>query len=157
MQHPTLTVADGNPGVATGVADERNQKDLWINAGEHADALEAEPVIAVDVVRVPLRPVGKMAFRIPGAIEQLRVDRRLVFRPEAVDLGAGEVGKATRMVEVEVGAGDVADISRVEAEPADPLDRGLGGIARWPKGGRERDPESPVRMAEVVDPHPGVD
>ena len=65
--------------------------------------------------------------------------RGLVLGAEGVDLGVGEVGQAAGMVEVEVGAGDVAHVGRVEAQAADPLDRRLGDIARGPERGGERD------------------
>jgi hypothetical protein len=45
-----------------------------------------------------------------------------------VDLGVGEVGRAAGVVEVEVGAGNVADVGRIVAERANLLDRRLGGI-----------------------------
>ena len=142
MQHPAVAVADGDAGVPARVADERDQQNLGIDARQHADALEAEPLVAVDVVHRPLRPVGEVAARIARTVEQLRIDRGFVLGTEGVDLGAGEVGQAAGVIEVEVGAGDVAHVGRVEAHAADPLDRGLG-VSPDGRKAAGRDAEAP--------------
>lgn len=72
-------------------------------------------------------------------------------------LGLGEVRQAPRVVEVEVGERDVADVGGIEPHRPDPLDRGLLRLRLGPQGEVERDPEAPVGVAGVLDAEPGLD
>ena len=157
VQQPAVLVAHGDRGVATGVADQRDHQDLGVDAGEHPDALKAEPRVAVHLVGLPLRAVGEVAARIAHPVAQARMNRGLVLRLERVDFGLREVWEPAGVVEVEVGAGDVPNVSGGEAEPAHVLERGVGCVFRRPERRRERDAERTVRIAQVADAHPGVD
>ena len=92
VQEPAVPFVDRDPGLAGGVARQRDEEDLGIEVGEDPDALEPLPLVAVDRVLDPVRPVAPVRGQVAGALAKARVHRRPQLRLEDVDLGVGEVG-----------------------------------------------------------------
>ncbi len=138
VQQPAITVGDGYRAVAAGVAAERDQQDLGVQA-QRAHGVESAPRLAVRLrVRHPVRPArrlgGTVADAVLGASPGGR-HRRAVFGLAEQHLGPGEVGQSPGMVEVEVAEDDVPDVLRrkpsavtwCSADP--PRGRGRAGLA----------------------------
>jgi hypothetical protein len=101
--------------------------------------------------------VGEVRARVARAVAELGAHGRRALGREHVDLGTGEVGQPARVVEVEVGDGDVADVGRVEAQAADLLHGRLTELGLRAKADRERHAETSVRAGDVVSAEAGVD
>jgi hypothetical protein len=75
---------------------------------------------------------------------------------ENVDRGVGEIADPSRVVEVEMGRHDVADVAWAVAQIRDLPERRLGDVEAWPRHRVEQKSEPP-RLVDVVDPKPGID
>ena len=100
------------------MAGERDQQHLGAEVGQDLHALEAEPLVAFDVVPDPACGLCFQWTReVAGAVAQARVERGVELAPEDVDLGLGKVGQAAGVVGVEVG-GDDLRARRPAAKPS---------------------------------------
>ena len=124
--------------MAAGVADQRHHRDLRVEAGQQAHAVESEPLVAVDVVLDPLGSVAPLRRDVAGAVAKRRIQSRCELWGKDVHLGGREVAEAAGVVDVEVGRDDMAHVAGVEPEPLDLPDRGLGGVGHRAHEGAER-------------------
>jgi len=155
MQQPAVAAVDGDAGMATGVPDQRHQRQLDIEPRQDPHALESEPLVAaVGVMGHPLRTVLPVDARIAKTLVDAWVKRGRKLGCKDVDLGRGEVGEAPGVVGVEVGGDDVANVAGREAEPLELLQRRRLDLR--PSAHKALDAESP-RILRVLDPEAGVD
>ena len=70
MQQPAVRGVDRNAAVPPGVPGQRDQGDLGVEAGDHADALEAEPGVAARLVLDPVRVVAPLLAQVALAPAQ---------------------------------------------------------------------------------------
>ena len=95
VQQPVSIALDGDPGVPEAVAREGDHQHLRVAAGQHAHALEAEPLVATELVRDPLRPVGPMHLpdRVAGALAHRRVHITSCSRAQRWTAALGKSGR----------------------------------------------------------------
>src|SRR5262249_19670188 len=127
VEHPALVVADGDDRVAARVPGERDDGEV---GPKRPDAAEPHPVISLKVLG---NQVETGTGNMMPAVAKLARHRRLVLRLEAVDRGAGKVGVAPRVVDIEVCGDDVADVGRL---PPPRLDLGQRGVLAAPARAR---------------------
>ncbi len=129
MQQPAPGVPDGDRAVASGVTAEGHEQDLRVQPVQRPDRVEAEPGVALGFrIRHPVRAVRPLGGAVADAVLGVGAGRRhrgAVFGLGQVDLGPGEVGQTSRVVEVEVAEHDVPYALRPEAQPGHLVQRGL--------------------------------
>ena len=81
---------------------------------------------------------------------------RAKFGGENMDRSVGEIADPSRVVEVEMGRHDVANVARAEAQIRDLPERRLGDVEAWPHHCVEQESEPP-RLVDILDPKPGID
>ncbi len=155
VQQPAVAGLDRDAGVAARVADQRDQQHLGAEVGKDPHALEAEPLVALDLVPDPARVVLPVDAEVAGAVAQARVEGGVELAAEDVDLGLGEVGQAAGVVGVEVGGDDLAHVGGVEAE-ALTCSSAVSSIVGLRVHQREDGPEL-FRVARVLGAEAGVD
>ena len=105
--------------MAARVSRKRDDQNLRVRARKWSHRLEAHPLIPVDVMRMPLRAVlEKVLHHARLFLEARALDRVHLGTPD-VELGVRKVGKAARVVDVEVGRNEVPYIRDAETERLD--------------------------------------
>lgn len=160
MEEPAGAVFDGNAAVATGVTREGHEEDFGIEAGNWADGVEAQPpLIRIDLVEAPSRLVAELARAIALMFNPLlRMQGGFVFGLKHVDRGTWEIGEAARLIEIEVGEDDIADVLGFESQKLELpdhrlVDVKLGLPPRLPEGAGKR----LHRLGDVMGAESGID
>src|SRR5688572_10877651 len=111
MQQPAAfaSAVDGDPGMAPGVARQRDHQYLRRKPLQRSNPLEAEPGLAVRAaIPPPIFYFVELARPVAVARDEaaLRPGRGLKFRRHDVDLGLRKILQPAGMIEVEVGEQD---------------------------------------------------
>src|SRR3954471_7635911 len=72
VEQPAVGHVDGDAAVPGGVAGQGDHRDLGVDAGEEADALEAEPAIPAGAMLDPDRLLTPLLADVAGAFRQGR-------------------------------------------------------------------------------------
>ena len=73
-----------------------------------------------------------------------------------MDRGVGEIADPARVVEIEMGRHDVANVAWAEAHIHDLPERRLGDVEPWSHRCVEQKSEPP-RLVDILNPKPGID
>ena len=136
------------------VPGQRDHRDLGVEAGDQADALEAEPVLAARPVLDPVRVLAPLLAHVAAALRRADggLGRRELGREE-VDLGVREVPDAAGVVDVEVGGDDVADVLGIVTQRLD-LANGCLVLDRRRADQITEGLAEPLRIGESPSPNP---
>ncbi len=141
----------------TRMPDQRHQQDLVAAAGQGADAVEAEPALALRLVDLPFGAMGEMRRAVARLLAEAGpVHRGVVLGGEDMHLGIREVGQAAGMVQVQVGHHDMTHVGGLEAECLHLMQRRLLHAQCRPRQRAEAGAEM-ARVAHVGAAQAGVD
>jgi len=104
------------------VAGQWHDQDIGVNSRQRMHGLEAQPLVARDVMRAPLRPVRELVLHVAGPLSKARLENCIHLGPEYMKLGVGEVRETAGVIDVEVRRHEVANVARGEAERLDLAD-----------------------------------
>ena len=124
VEQPTIGRSDGHAAMTSGVARQRDEKDVRAEAIKLGGG-KAEPVLGKRGVSAPA-PFLTSGSRAPplgrtvatGGDETFANAGGISFQRGKMNCGAGEIDEARRVVEIQVGHDDVADVAGVVAENA---------------------------------------
>ena len=124
VEQPTIGRSDGHAAMTSGVARQRDEKDVRAEAIKFGGG-KAEPVLGKRGVSAPA-PFLTSGSRAPplgrtvatGGDETFANAGGISFQRGKMNCGAGEIDEARRVVEIQVGHDDVADVAGVVAENA---------------------------------------
>src|SRR3954452_16553290 len=156
VEQPAVGRVDGDAAVAGGVAGQRDHRDLRVDAGEEADALEAEPAVAAGAMLDPDRLLAPLPADGARPLRQGRRPSRGPLGREDVDLRVREVADAPGVVEVQVSRDDMADVRRVVSERLDLADRRLALVADRRCQGAKRQAEA-AGIGAIAEAEPRVE
>ena len=157
MEQPIVRSPDGDAAMAARMSGQRDQQHLVACPGNRAHGRKAKPGFALFLDRRPFLDRGDLRLAIAVSLAKGRPVRGgAKLGGENVDRGAGEIAYSARVVEVEVGRHDVANVAWAVAQIRDLPERRLGDVEPWPHHRVEQVSEPP-RLVDVLDPEPGVD
>ena len=152
MQQPAVSGPHGDAAMAAGVAGEGDQQNVLAGAWQRPHAGEAEPVLAVRFDRRPFRHAGELRGAVSIAFHQRRrVHRCSELGREHMHARAGKVGKAARVIEVEMGRHDVTDVGDAETQIRDLAKRRLRDLE--PRARRDAE-HNPSRLGSATSSTP---
>jgi hypothetical protein len=160
IKQPSLWATNRYPGMSERVTDQWNHEHVGPDTGKIADAIESVPCLSdTRPMRLPGVPRDPpLLGAVTHAVEHgLLCDRRADLFREKVHRRMRKIIEPARVVEVEMGEDDVADVPGLKAEP---LDLSNGGVA-LPQLGcveRQKKPAQSIgRIAHVAQAITGVD
>ena len=157
MEQPIVGSPDRDAAMPARMAGKRNHQHLVARPGYRAHGREAEPGFALFLDRRPFLDRGDLRRPVAQALVQARPGRGgAKLGGEDMHRRGGEIADPSRMVRIEMGRHDVANVAWTIAHVRHLPQRRLRDLEARARRRVEHEPESP-RLGDVLDAEPGVD